>query len=282
LLALYLPSSVENRIAVMTEATIQAEAATPPDVSEGEASAPVLWEDVHAEHFSMLRLAPLPTDRATGSRPLRFVEFGRAERNSKDFSLLRMSYNLPGQKTRKEQNQLDIWVDHANRAVRIGPESGLQIEPWNRGLGRFMLAQGILWAQKRWSAYKIEGTTLANKNALNEDTRLRRDHFLKSQGFEVIYADPQHLKGSIKEARVSNLNATWNSDKVQVVEILDAAQMLQQAEQKIQEQEVTIKKAEDKVSKYRRDDSGLRFTIACLVTFAVFQAGLLIWIATHR
>ncbi|MDG6401915.1 hypothetical protein QCD79_18075, partial [Pseudomonas quasicaspiana] len=23
-------------------------------------------------------------------------------------------------------------------------------------------------------------------------------------------------------------------------------------------------------------------TIACLVTFAVFQAGLLIWIATHR
>jgi hypothetical protein len=26
----------------------------------------------------------------------------------------------------------------------------------------------------------------------------------------------------------------------------------------------------------------LRFTITCLVAFAVFQAGLLIWIATHR
>jgi len=271
----------KNRIAVMTEAMMEAEPVAQTDRQEGDTAA-VLWEDVQAEHFSMLRLAPLPTDRATGGRPLRFVEFGRAERHSKDFSLLRMTYHLPGQKTRKEQNNLDIWVDHANRSVRVGPESGLQIEPWNRGLGRFMVAQGIHWAQKRWSEYRIEGTALANKDALNEDTRLRRDHFLKTQGFEVAYADPQHLKGSVKDAKIGNLNNTWNTEKVQIVEILDAAHMLQQAEQKIQEQEVTIKKAEDRVSKFRRDDAGLRFTIACLVTFAVFQAGLLIWIATHR
>lgn len=266
----------------MTEASMQTEAVATADAKEGEVAAPVLWEDVQPEHFSMLRLSPLPTDRATGGRPLRFVEFGRAERNNKEFSLLRMSYHLPGQKTRKEQNNLDIWVDHANRAVRIGPESGLQIEPWNRGLGRFMLAQGIHWAQKRWSEYHIEGIALANKDALNEDTRMRRDHFLKTQGLEVVYADAQHLKGAVKGAKVGNLNNTWNTDKVQIVEIIEAAQMLQHAEQKIQEQEVTIKKTEDKVNKYRRDDSGLRFTIACLVTFAVFQAGLLIWIATHR
>ena len=266
----------------MTEATMQAEQAAPTEGQEGEVAAPVLWEDVQAEHFSMLRLAPLPTDRATGGRPLRFVEFGRAERHSREFSLLRMSYHLPGQKTRKEQNHLDIWVDHAERAIRVGPESGLQIEPWNRGLGRFMLAQGIHWAQKRWSEYRIEGTALANKDALNEDTRLRRDHFLKTQGFEVAYADPQHLKGSVKDAKVGNLNNTWNTEKVQIVEILDAAQMLQQAEQKIQEQEVTIKRAEDRVSKFRRDDAGLRLTIACLVTCAGCQAGLLIWIATQR
>lgn len=269
----------------MTQATHpdQALAATDAEVPKEDAPhAPVLWEDVQAEQFSMLRLAPLPTDRATGGRPLRFVEFGRAERHSKDFSLLRMSYKLPGQKTRKEQNQLDLWVDHANRTIRVGPESGLQIEPWNRGLGRFMLAQGIHWAQKRWSDYKVEGTALANKDALNDDTRMRRDHFLKTQGLEVDYADAQHLKGSVKEARAANLKNTWNTEKVQIVEILDAALMLQQADQTIQEQTVTIKKAEDKVAVLRRDDAGLRFTIACLVTFAVFQAGLLIWIATHR
>ena len=253
-----------------------------PEATEGEVAAPVLWEDVHAEHFLLLRLAPLPTDRSSGARPLRFAQFGRAERNSKEFSLLRLSYRLPAQKTRKEQNHLDIWVDHTHRTVRVGPESGLQIEPLNRGLGRFMLAQGILWAQKHWAEYKVEGTALSNKDALQEDTRLRRDHFLKTQGFEVIYADTQHLKGSVNDAKVGNLNNSWNAEKVQIVDMLDAAQMLQQAEQKLVEQEVTIKTHEEKVNKYRREDSGLRFTIACLVTFAVFQAGLLIWIATHR
>lgn len=268
----------------MTDTSGLAQPVVAPASPDGEiaTAATVLWDDVHAEHFVLLRLSALPTDRATGARPLRFAQFGRAERHSKDFSLLRMSYQLPAQNTRKEQNHLDIWVDHTSRTVRVGPESGLQIEPANRGLGRFMLAQGIVWAQKRWSEYKVEGTALANKDALQEDTRLRRDHFLKTQGFDVAYADAQHLKGSVKDVKVGNLNNSWNAEKVQLVEILDAAQMLQQAEQRMIEQEVTIRKAEEKVTKFRRDDSGLRFTIACLVTFAVFQAGLLIWIATHR
>lgn len=276
-------SLAENRIAEMTQATtVQVDTVPQTDANEGEIAVPVLWEEVQAEHFTLLRLAPLPTDRTTGARPLRFVEFGRAERHSREFSLLRMSFQLPGQKTRKEHNQLDVWVDHANRIVRAGPESGLQIDPAQRGLARFVLAQGIHWAQKRWSEYSVEGTSLASKDGLKEDVRLRRDHVLKSQGFEVVYSEAQQPKASIKDARVGSLNSSWNTEKVQVVPILEAAQMLQQAEQKIHEQEVTIKKAEDKVSKYRRDDASLRFTIACLVVFAVFQAGLLIWIATHR
>jgi hypothetical protein len=266
----------------MTDTPPPAGSVSPPADAKVETVAPVLWEDVHAEHFSMLRLAPLPADRATGSRPLRFAQFGHAERNSKDFSLMRMSYQLPAQKTRKEQNRLDIWVDHSQRTVRVGPESGLQIEPWNRGLGRFMLAQGVRWMQKRWGDYKVEGTALSNKDAIEEDTRLRRDHFLKTHGFEVAYADAQHLKGSLKDVNVSQLNASWNVEKIQIIDMLEAAQMLQQADQQLLEQEVTIKKHEEKVSHYRREDTGLRFTIACLVTFAVFQAGLLIWIATHR
>ena len=69
---------------------------------------------------------------------------------------------------------------------------------------------------------------------------------------------------------------------MQRVEILDAAQMLQQADQNLQEKEAQLRERDERVSKYRREDSGLRFTITCLVAFAVFQAGLLIWIATHR
>jgi hypothetical protein len=240
------------------------------------------WEDVHPETFLMLRLAPLQTDRATGGRPLRFVQFGRAERHSRELSLLRMSIHLPGQRVRKEQNHLDMWVDHQKRLVRFGPDSGLQIEPWNRGIGRFLMAQGIHWAQKRWSTYKIESIALASKDGLNEDTRLRRDHFLRTQGFEVAYGDAQHMKGSIKDVQVGNLHSTWNNDKVQIIEILEASQMLENAEKKMIEQEGLIRQHEERVTKYKREDSSLRFTIACLVTFAVFQAGLLIWIATHR
>jgi len=258
-----------------------------PDVkAEAETVAPDVsnlpWADVQPEHFQMLRLAPLQTDRATGGRPLRFVQYGRAERNDKEHSLLRLDIQLPGQRVRKEQNHIDVWVDHTTHKVHFSPESGLQIEPWNRGIGRFLMAQGILWAQKKWSHYQIDSVTLANKDALNEDTRLRRDHFLRTQGFTVVYADAQHLKGSVKEVKVGELHSTWNGEKIQMVEILDAANMLQQAEQNLLEQEINLRKQEEKVTKFKREDSGLRFTIACLVAFAVFQAGLLIWIATHR
>jgi len=240
------------------------------------------WADVHAEQHKMLRLAPLQTDRTTGGRPLRFVEFGYAERSNKELSLLRMSISLPGQRVRKEQNHLDLWVDHATHSVTFQPESGLQIEPANRGIGRFLLAQAVIWAQKKWSHYRIEGFDLANKDAQNEDTRLRRDHVLRTQGFDVVYADAQHLKGSVKAVQVGELLDKWNTEKLQFVEILEAAQMLQQAEQNLEELDVKLRKQEEKVSKYKREDTGLRFTISCLVAFAVFQAGLLIWIATHR
>ncbi|MFP3548678.1 hypothetical protein SB748_35405, partial [Rhizobium sp. SIMBA_035] len=60
------------------------------------------------------------------------------------------------------------------------------------------------------------------------------------------------------------------------------AQMLQQAEQNLQERELKLRSKDERISKYQGEDTGLRFTIACLVAFAVFQAGLLIWIATHR
>jgi hypothetical protein len=257
-----------------------------PDATVDPAPAPpaveLPWADVTPEHFQMLRLAPQTVDRATGARHLRFVQFGRAERHNAHYSLLRMDIQLPGQKVRKEQNHLDVWVDHQTHIVHFAPENGLQMEPVNRGLGRFLIAQAAIWAQRKWSHYLIEGAPLATKDGLNEDTRLRRDHVLKTHCFEVVYTDAQHMKGSYQDLRVSEVIATWNGDKIQPVDILDAANMLQLADQNLQEQEARLRQQEELVSKFKREDGGLRFTISCLVAFAVFQAGLLIWIATHR
>ena len=262
----------------LPEPTADTSAATP----EAADTAPLPWADVQAEHFKMLRLAPLATDRATGARPLRFVQFGYAERNDKHHSLLRMVIQLPGQRVRREQNHLDVWVDHDKHRVHFGPGNSLEIEPPNRGIGRFLVAQAAAWAKKHWSHYRVDGVDLSNKDALNESTRLRRDHFLRIQGFDVAYADVQHLKGNVQPGKDTAVLDSWNTETVQFVEILEAAQMLQQAEQNLLEQEVKLRKEEEKVTKFKREDSGLRFTITCLVAFTVFQAGLLIWIATHR
>ncbi|GLZ87708.1 hypothetical protein Pres01_37590 [Metapseudomonas resinovorans] len=239
------------------------------------------WSELAAEHFDLLRLAPLPIDRHTGSRPLRFVELGRVERHSKEQSVLRLSVGLPGQKVRKEQNLLEVWVDHRSKEVRFGPDNGLNLEPQNRGLGRFLLAQGIAWAKQNWAHYRVEGGALPAKDALDSETRLRRDHVLKAQGFGIEYLDNLQLKASYGAGRVSELHGDWHREKVQMVGLQEAAAMLEQADQNLHRQEVEIRKLEERIAVYKREDSGLRFTIACLVVFAVFQAGLLIWITTR-
>jgi hypothetical protein len=239
------------------------------------------WIELAAEQFRLLRLAPMPTDRHTGARPLRFVQLGRVERHDKQQSLLRLSLQLPGQRVRKEQNVLEIWADHQLKQVRFAPEKGLSVEPENRGLGRYMLAQAISWAREHYAHYQIEPFPLPTKDAFSLEAVARRDHCLKAQGFTIDYLDPLQLKAQISAPRVSSLHGDWHAEKVQQVELLDAAAMLQQADQSLREQDVKVRKLEDRLDTYKREDDSLRFTITCLIAFCVFQAGLLIWIATQ-
>ncbi|MES2818914.1 MAG: hypothetical protein V4812_08040 [Pseudomonadota bacterium] len=257
----------------MTDAT--------PALTEPVALAPDPWAELGPEQFRLLRLAPLTTDRQTGARPLRFAQLGRLERHARERSLLRLNLQLPGERVHKGHNVLEVWADHRTQELRFGPDGGLHLQPQNRGLGRFLLAQGILWAQQKYAGYSVEGGALAVKDVLTDDARLRRDRFLGAQGFSVTYLDAAMLKASYGAARVGALIADWHADKVQFVELLDAAAMLQQADQNLREQEVKMRKLEQRAEAYQREDSTLRFTIACLVAFSVFQAGLLIWIATR-
>lgn len=253
----------------------------PAAADAAQAAVEMPWGEVATEHHELLRLAALPTDRTTGPRPLRFVQYGWAERHSERYSLLRLNIELPGQQVRKEQNCLDVWADHLEKRVWSIPDV-LSTEPANRGLGRFMLAQAAAWAKARWPEYRIDSAELPNRDALVEGTRLRRDHVLRTHGLDVEYADAQHLKGSYKATRVGALLSDWNGDKLQRVNVMESATLLQLADKALQEQEVKLRKQEERIGKYRREDGSLRFTIGCLIAFAVFQAALLIWIATHR
>ncbi|MEX6503309.1 hypothetical protein [Pseudomonas zhanjiangensis] len=243
--------------------------------------APHPWADLAPEHFRLLRLAALPVDRASGARPLRFVQLGRVVRHSKALSLLRLSVQLPAQRLRKEQNLLEVWIDHQRKEVRFGPDKGLSTEPGNRGLGRFLLAQGAAWALQHCAHYQVEGAALPGRDALGEDDRLRRDHCLQAQGFVVEYLDPLQLKARYGAARVAELSERWNTEKVQIVDILDSAAMLQQADQSLREQNAKVRKLSERIDQLRREDGSLRFSITCLLAFCLFQAGLLIWMATR-
>lgn len=259
-----------------TPDTVAAAAAAPaPDPTPAQHP----WAELAADRFRLLRLAPLTTDRDTGPRPLRFVELAQLERHTPQQSLLRLHIRLPGELHGKKINVLEVWADHRARELRFGPDSGLRTEPANRGLGRFMLAQGIAWAQRRWAHYLVEGGTLA-KGTGDEPKRLLRDYCLQTQGFEIEYAEGQS-KASYGASRVSVLRPDWNQDKVQILELQDAAAMLEQADRNLLAQENEISALQERMSRLRREDGSLRFTIACLVAFALFQAGVLIWIATR-
>ena len=253
---------------------------TPSQPPENEPTRAQPWAGLVADQFRLLRLAPLPTDSLSGPRPLRFVQLGRLERHSREQSLLRLTLQLPNQIVHSDRNLLEVWADHQRKVVYLGNDD-LQVEPQNRGLGRFLLAQAIGWAKQRWSHYQIAAGTLPLKDVLNDELRQRRDHFLRSQGVDVQYPDALQLKASYAAAQVGELLGDWNQEKVEIVELLDAAAMLQQADQNLREQDVKLRKQEEQISAIKREDGTLRFTVSCLAVFVIFQAGLLIWIATH-
>lgn len=239
------------------------------------------WAALTPDRFRLLRLAPLPTDRDTGPRPLRFVELAQVERHTPQQSLLKLFVRLPGQVLSMKHNVLEVWADHRAKELRFGPDSGLHMEPVNRGLGRFLLAQGALWAQKRWAHYLVEGGALPAKDITGEGMRIRRDHCLLSQGFDVLYPETEQLKATYGAPRVSSLRPDWNTEKVQIIDLQNAAAMLEQADRNLLELETRNSDIQERLNRFRREDGTLRFTIACLITFALFQAGLLIWITTR-
>ena len=246
---------------------------------EAAPAEPHPWSDLPPERFQLLRLLPLPVDRRFGARPLRFVQLGLVERHGAAESLLRLTVQIPGQLLHREVNVLEVWVDHQLAEVRLGPERGLQIEPEERGLGRFLLARAAAWAKPRWGHYQVRDLPLARRDALDEEARTRRDHVLTSQGFVVEAAEDDERQLLCRAARVSQWREDWNTDKVQLLSVLDGAALLEQCDRAIDERDASLRQLEERIDLYRRDDVSLRFAIGCLAVFCLFQAALLIWMA---
>lgn len=265
----------------MTSSVAAPEPVAPETESEENVKTQHPWLELEPERFQLIRLSALPADRETGLRPLYFVSLGRVERHSKEESFLRLTVRIPDLKTRKEVNTLEVWADHQALQIRINADFPLQAEPSNRGLGRFLLAQATLWARKHWNHYTVASQPLLIKHAPSDAARLRRDHALQAQGFSVTYEDAVQMRATCSVGRVSQLHSDWNENKVCIIDTLDSAKMLQNADKNLNEQSVQIKKLNHRIDVLKTEDSTLRFTISMLAIFAVFQAALLIWMATR-
>src|SRR5690606_22416584 len=108
----------------------------------------------------------------------------------------------------------------------------------------------------------VEGLALHAKDALSDDARGRRDGFLKAQGFAVEYLDPAQLKGRCSATTVGDLSDHWQTEKVQLVDLLEAAEMLKQADTSIRQLEHSLRKRDESIASLKREDGTLRFSIA--------------------
>lgn len=263
-----------------------------PDADAGQATpteqpppanvpAPDSWSSLPPEYEQLVRLAPLPADRETGLRPLLFGSFGRVEKHSKSKSMLKLSVNFPGYKPGKDINTLEVWADHASKEIYVLPENGLRTEPANRGLGRFMLAMAARWTRKRFGNYQQRSVPLLVKHVANDSARFRRDYALQAQGFTVAYEDGVQMRANCSASRAAQVNTDWNVDKVRIIETGETADILQKADKTLKEQERELKKLNEQLEYLKKDDNTLRFTITMLVVFSIFQAILLIWMATR-
>ncbi len=236
------------------------------------------WANLQPNQFQLLRLSPLPIEKGSGARQLRFARLGRVERHHPQQSMLRMSIELPGHVLHKEHNRLELWADHRHRELRMGLDSGVQIEPANRGLGRLLLAQGVIWAKQRWGSYQVVGGPLPAKGSLDDNSKARRDRVMKALGVKLTFEDALQLKGHYSAGKVSELSSDWNQEKTQIVDLLEAGLMLQQADQSLHEQALKIRQAEDRVAAFKRNESSLRFSVNALLGLCGFLTLLLLFL----
>ena len=97
----------------------------------------------------------------------------------------------------------------------------------------------------------------------------------------MTYNDGVQMSARCAAMSLEQLSKEWNREKVRVMDHLEAAHLLHSSDQNLKAQTSQLNKLTERVELLKRDDNTLRFTIFTLVFFAIFQAGLLIWMATR-
>lgn len=192
--------------------------------------------------------------------------------------LFRLRVNIDGESKSDEGNLLEVLVDHKNRRVRFGPLEQIRIQPAQRGLGGYLLAQLIEWCQRSCGDYSITPLILHADEVSNEESRLIREKLLLRAGFDLNYINEEHTAGRAQANRVSSLISSWNNEKVAAIQVNDILNQLREQEQLNRKQLTQMSQLQRVIDNFKNNDMSQRFAIGCLIVFAIFQALMLLWV----
>lgn len=192
--------------------------------------------------------------------------------------LLRLELRIEDESVPEGTNYLELLVDHQHQRVRFGPLQGVRIFPAQRGVGGFLLAQLIDWAQRRFADYAVTPITLAAADVASDEARQIRERLLRRAGFHQTYSDEGRTQGKAQVNSVGDLIASWNTERVQRLHVGEILQQLRDQEQQNRQQLAQLTTLQARLDEYRRNDLGHRFAIGCLIVFSIFQALMLLWV----
>lgn len=190
----------------------------------------------------------------------------------------RLKVQLDGEPPVEGANHMEVLVDHKQRRVRFAPVDALRMQPAQRGLGGFLLAQLIAWCQGRYGEYSVSPILLKHDSAEGDEASQVRHRMLARAGFDISEPTPETPTGHARAARVDELLSQWNSERVSVLQVTELLRQLRDQETVGSKQSVQLTQLQRTIDQYRSNDTGQRFAIGCLIVFAVFQAVILLWV----
>ncbi|WP_339842876.1 hypothetical protein [uncultured Halopseudomonas sp.] len=192
--------------------------------------------------------------------------------------VLRLQIQLEGEPLAEGANHMEVLVDHRNQRVRFAPVSGLRMQPAQRGMGGFLLAQLIQWCQHRYGEYAVAPIQLQDASTAGEEVMQVRGKLLSRAGFEVSEPEDPTAVGHARAAKVEELISQWNSERIGMVHVAELLGQLREQEALNLKQTAQTAQLQRTIDLYKSNDTGQRFAIGCLIAFAVFQALMLLWI----
>ncbi|HET6844945.1 MAG TPA: hypothetical protein VFK06_25160 [Candidatus Angelobacter sp.] len=181
-----------------------------------------------------------------------------------------------GDRFRSWNNSIEITVDREERTAKFGPRGNIKLDGELRslGIGSYLMAQVILWAQQRYPDFSVTPGDLSPVDAGTPEAQARRNGFYAKHGFDFVWKDAEHTTGQFYKDRLDQLHGCWHEDKVREFSVDELV-----AKQASQWEQISALARENSFLESglkRADRKNRQYYISC-VWLALIMIGLIIF-----